>query len=111
MEKKRIAESLLLGVILAFSGGFMDAYSYICRGKVFANAQTGNMLLFGINVFEGKYTQSINYIMPVLMFTLGVILAYVARSRLSRIKGLKWQQLVVLCEIGVFFAVSLFIAG
>ena len=38
----QISESIGLGTILALSGGFMDAYSYIERGKVFANAQTGN---------------------------------------------------------------------
>ena len=49
----QISESIGLGTILALSGGFMDAYSYIERGKVFANAQTGNMLLFGVNLSEG----------------------------------------------------------
>lgn len=42
---KQMSESIKLGVILAIAGGFMDAYSYMCRGKVFANAQTGNILL------------------------------------------------------------------
>ena len=51
----QISESIGLGTILALSGGFMDAYSYIERGKVFANAQTGNMLLFGVNLSEGNY--------------------------------------------------------
>ena len=37
---KQMSESIKLGVILAIAGGFMDAYSYMCRGKVFANAQT-----------------------------------------------------------------------
>lgn len=31
--------------IFALAGGFQDAYSYNCRGKVFANAQTGNIVL------------------------------------------------------------------
>ena len=45
-HKFQISESIRLGAILALSGGFMDAYSYMERGEVFANAQTGNMLLF-----------------------------------------------------------------
>ena len=44
-KKVQISESIELGILLALSGGFMDAYSYIGRGGVFANAQTGNMLL------------------------------------------------------------------
>ncbi|MFR1872716.1 MAG: YoaK family protein, partial [Coprococcus sp.] len=45
-RSRQMSESIRLGIILALSGGFMDAYSYMCRGKVFANAQTGNILLF-----------------------------------------------------------------
>ena len=44
--KKQTSETIELGIFLALAGGFMDAYSYICRGGVFANAQTGNILLF-----------------------------------------------------------------
>ena len=36
----QISESIRLGALLAISGGMMDAYSYIMRGHVFANAQT-----------------------------------------------------------------------
>ena len=71
----QISESIGLGTILALSGGFMDAYSYIERGKVFANAQTGNMLLFGVNLSEGNYQTMLNYLFPVLAFALGIALA------------------------------------
>ena len=55
MKKKiRVCEnSMVLVYILAMSGGFMDAYSYMCRGEVFANAQTGNILLMAVNLAKG----------------------------------------------------------
>ena len=43
-HSKQMSESIRLGIVLAVAGGFMDAYSYMCRDGVFANAQTGNML-------------------------------------------------------------------
>ena len=52
---RQASESIKLGIVLAVAGGFMDAYSYICRGQVFANAQTGNMLLLGINIAERNW--------------------------------------------------------
>lgn len=67
----QISESIGLGTILALSGGFMDAYSYIERGKVFANAQTGNMLLFGVNLSEGNYQTMLNYLFPGTCFCTG----------------------------------------
>ena len=53
-ETKQMSETIRLGMLLAISGGFMDAYSYIERGQVFANAQTGNMLLLGVNLSQGN---------------------------------------------------------
>lgn len=72
---KQTSESIELGVLLALSGGLMDAYSYLARGKVFANAQTGNMLLFGVNLANGNMYQASHYLCPVLAFGLGIFLA------------------------------------
>lgn len=39
MEKNyQMSESFLLASLLAIVGGFLDAYSYVCRDHVFANA-------------------------------------------------------------------------
>ena len=47
-KKKQYSESLRVGVLLALTGGFLDAYTYLCRGKVFANAcQRGQSTIFG----------------------------------------------------------------
>lgn len=59
MEEKRLqmSESFFLTAILAIVGGFLDSYSYLMRGHVFANAQTGNIVLFGVNLQKpGFYT-------------------------------------------------------
>ena len=42
--KQQMSESMSLAVLLTLAGGFQDAYSYNCRGRVFANAQTGNIV-------------------------------------------------------------------
>ena len=52
---KQISESIELGIILALAGGFMDVYSYVGRDHVFANAQTGNILLVGVSISEGNW--------------------------------------------------------
>ena len=38
-QTRQMSETIKLGILLALSGGFMDAYSYIQRDQVFANAQ------------------------------------------------------------------------
>lgn len=102
----QVSESLELGILLAFSGGFMDAYSYIERGKVFANAQTGNMLLLGIHISEGHYQLALCYFFPVFAFAFGIALAELVRTKQSDI--LHWRQISVFIEAIILLIVSFF---
>lgn len=104
---KQMSESLGLGILLALSGGFMDAYSYICRDNVFASAQTGNMILLGINLSEGNWSIALRYFFPILAFALGVFMANVVRIKMKNNNSIHWRQILVICEIAVFFCVSL----
>lgn len=63
-RSRQMSESIELGIVLALAGGFMDAYSYMCRDGVFANAQTGNMLLLGINLSERNWGMGIALSVP-----------------------------------------------
>ena len=102
----KVSESIQLGVILALSGGLMDAYTYVCRGHVFANAQTGNILLFGVNLSEGNLAQALLYLYPVLAFTLGVAMADIVRQRYFRSTGLHWMQVTILLEALILLCVG-----
>lgn len=105
-KQKQISESLQLGIILALSGGFMDAYSYVCRGKVFANAQTGNILLCGVNLSEGNWQLALKYLCPVIAFALGLVLANMVQFHLKDKKVIHWRQITILFEAVVLFLVS-----
>lgn len=82
-KKVQMSESAVVNLVLALSGGCMDAYSYLYRGEVFANAQTGNMLLFGVNAAGGDFAEAMKYFWPVITFTVGIILADFIRSRIQ----------------------------
>lgn len=103
-HSKQMSESVRLGILLALSGGLMDAYSYIHRGEVFANAQTGNMLLFGVNLSEGNFRMAVKYLVPVLAFAIGIALAEYVHTR--NIEKLHWRQMSVLLEAVILFGVG-----
>ncbi len=105
---KQISESLELGALLALVGGFMDAYSYLARDGVFANAQTGNILLVGINLSEANLSGALRYFLPVVSFAAGIMLADLAHDRMSA--RLHWRQLTVFAEALILFGVS-FVPG
>ena len=82
----------------------MDAYSYLERGNVFARPNR-NLLLFGVNLAEGNYFAMLSYLLPVLAFTLGILLADTVRCLNIR---LHWRQLSVLLEAVILNMCSLF---
>lgn len=102
----QMSDSFRLGAILAMSGGFMDAYSYMCRGKVFANAQTGNMLLLGISLAEHHMETALHYLFPVIAFAAGILLADFVRLRYAKKSRLHWRQMTVLAEAAVLAGVA-----
>lgn len=106
MKNRQISESIEVGIFLALSGGFMDAYSYINRGKVFANAETGNIILMALKVCEGKFFEAVNYLIPIISFAVGVAICEIIKYRKERINMIHWRQILVLFEIFAFIAVG-----
>ena len=99
------SESIELAVLLALAGGTMDCYSYLVRDKVFANAQTGNMLLFGVSVAERNWGMCLHYAVPVVCFALGIALCH-AIKLVSHERHLHWRQVALAVEIVALAVVS-----
>ena len=64
-------ELYIVGLLLTFVGGFLDAFTFILFGGVFANAQTGNIALLGIHLANLK-KDCIPYLVQVITYTLGL---------------------------------------
>ena len=107
MKKEiNMSHTLMVGYLLAFAGGFLDVYTYICRDGVFANAQTGNMVLLGVSVAKGNFLSAINYSIPVFAFVFGVIVSYFIKSKFLENDFLQWKQIVLGVEIVSLIAVA-----
>ena len=98
-RNNQISETHLLGLLLAVVGGFLDAYTYLCRGHVFANAQTGNIVLLGVNLTEQNWNNVFYYLMPILAFVFGILVCEIIQTHFKWKKKLHWRQLIVLMEI------------
>ena len=101
------SESFLLSALLSFSGGLQDAYTYAVRGKVFANAQTGNIVLMSQNFMCGEWLQSLYYLGPLLSFSLGVFVAERIENRFKKNRPLHWRQIILLIEMAALALVGL----
>ena len=102
-----MSESFLTAGFLSLSGGLHDAYTYMSRGKVFANAQTGNIVLLSQSIGSGDWPLAIHYLVPLLSFALGVAAAELIRQTFQNIRKVHWRQLVLIIEIFLSFAIAL----
>ena len=101
-----MSESFLTAVFLSLSGGLQDAYTYLFRGKVFANAQTGNIVLLSSNLMDGNWERVLHYLVPLCAFALGVLTAEKMQEHFRNMQRLHWRQLVVLGEVLLLFLVG-----
>jgi uncharacterized membrane protein YoaK (UPF0700 family) len=96
-RRRRTVVSVELGVLLAVVGGFLDAYSVISLGGVFANAQTGNVVLLGVGAARGDWGVAARHFPPIVAFVIGVAVAETLRRPrvVAVIRRPTWAALVL----------------
>lgn len=102
----QMSDSFRAAVFIVLSGGFQDAYTYTCRGEVFANAQTGNIVLLSTALFQREWMTVVKYLIPVLSFLVGTAVAECVHIRLKACEKIHWRQIILLCEIVLLLAVG-----
>lgn len=101
----QMSEAFVTAAFLSLSGGLQDAYTYFARGGVFANAQTGNIVLLSHHLFGGQLSAALRCLIPLVSFALGIAAAELTRQR-CRSTRLHWRQLVLAAEIGLLLGVG-----
>jgi len=107
-KSNQVSDSLLLSSLITFSGGFQDAYTYFARDKVFANAQTGNIVLLASHIFDGNYQKALRYLLPLIFFSIGVIISEQIEARYKHSRNFHWRQNVLVLEI-IILTITAFI--
>ncbi len=103
--RRQMSDTFLTGFFLTLSGGFQDAYSFLYRGEVFANAQTGNIVLMSANLIQGR-PAALRYAIPLCAFIIGIFLAELVHQKYKYLERVHWRQLILLAEIVILFAVG-----
>jgi uncharacterized membrane protein YoaK (UPF0700 family) len=84
-------EALQIAGLLAFIGGYLEAYTWIIH-HVFANAQGANLVFLWVYMTSGEWGAATRYVPPLLAFAVGVILAcclrWIAPQRAAQISTL-----------------------
>ena len=102
----RTSTTLRFAVLLTFVGGFMDAYTYVSRDGVFANAQTGNVILLGIDLAERRWGSALAHCWPILAFVVGIVVAHVLETARLAKTFAHPIRLAMVAQIGVLIVVA-----
>ena len=99
-------ENLPTGMLLAGVGGFLDAYTFVGRSGVFANAQTGNIVLLAVAAGERQWAAALLHVPPILAFMLGVAVAETLARPAARRIVRRPARFVLGAEIAVLITVG-----
>ena len=106
-QEKQMSDSLMVGLLLAFAGGMLDAYSFVNRGAVFATAETGNIVQLCVHLSMGRWSMAFHYLLPIMAFFFGILTAEAIRRHVSgHPNWFHWRQFLVAAECGVLVLVS-----
>jgi uncharacterized membrane protein YoaK (UPF0700 family) len=95
-------ETVQISLLLAFAGGYLDAYTWIVHG-VMANAQTANVVLLWVYGTAGEWARALHFAPPIAAFMVGVVVA----AWLRRATGDRASAISSLVEILLLVAVGI----
>jgi uncharacterized membrane protein YoaK (UPF0700 family) len=76
MDISSASRTRVVAVLLTLSGGFLDAFTYVGHGRVFANTMTGNVALLGVDAAAGEWAEAGRHIPPLVGFVFAVFIAH-----------------------------------
>ena len=94
-------ETVEIVLLLAFAGGFIDAYTWIIHG-VLANAQTANLIFLWVYAMAGNWAKALHFVPPILAFAVGIVIA----AWLRRVAGQRAGAISTVVEIVLLIAIG-----
>ena len=89
---------------LSVVGGFLEAYTLMNRGGLFANAQTANYTHIWISLAEGHFADFLYYIFPMLLYCAAIFIATLMPLWLKRFS---WAKICLLIEMATIVLLGL----
>ena len=81
MDRER---ALVASALATSAGGAMDAWVYLAHGHVFANAQSGNVVLMGTALAAGDVVSAATHLPSLLAFVAGALASRLSGQLLKR---------------------------
>ena len=90
--------------------GFWGAYTYLLRGNVFCNAQTGNVVLMGLALGSAEWAKAGYYLVPISAYILGAFVSELMLIEMIAVLGLGFLPETApeqICQVVINFVASM----
>ncbi len=92
--------------ILIVVGGCFGSYTYLLKGRVFCNAQTGNVVLMGMALGAGKWSSALYYLIPISAYMLGAFASELLPNPVKHRLPIRWDTLLIAIEMATALALG-----
>lgn len=101
--KQKYAESLLVGLTLAFCGGYIDAYTYVLREHSLVAGQTGNIVFLAVDIVSKGFVLTETRLFTLIFFVLGIFtISFIAEKFKSPyVKPLSLIPCILACLVTI----------
>ena len=86
--------------------GFYGAFTYLLRGNVFCNAQTGNVVLMGMALGSGEWGHALYYLIPISAYLMGALISELVPNPIKHHLPLRWDTMLIAIEMAVVIALG-----
>ena len=81
--------------------GFFGAYTFLLRGSVFCNAQTGNVVLMGMALGAGEWRKALYYLIPISAYLMGAFVSEMLPNPIKHNLPIRWDTLLIAIEMAI----------
>lgn len=75
--------------------GFFGAYTYLLKGGVFCNAQTGNVVLLGLSLGAGEWKKALYYLIPIAAYIAGAFVSELLPGPIKHKTSIRWDTFLI----------------
>lgn len=93
--------------LLIMAAGWFGGYTFIQRGGVFCNAQTANIVLFGIALGQRNWHSAAYLLIPITAYFAGAFFSELLGKTVKRFRFLRWDTILIGIEIFVVLVLGL----
>lgn len=85
--------------LLITVAGYYGAFTYLLRGNVFCNAQTGNVVLMGLALGNGQWQSAVYYLIPISAYLAGAFVSELLPNPVKHHLPMRWDTLLIAIEM------------